>query len=137
MNIWITEKHAIVAPSKSRGQNLRGGHYYDCLRFHISISLFFIWILFNWSITKKQIPIRAKEIIYAKNALNNLRQKVQEYVKNDTKTEGSEEIWELSNELDVSNDPSLRKTFITNKGGIENFETNLEMLALKHEYAYV
>lgn len=72
-----------------------------------------------------------------KNALNNLRQKVQEYVKNDTKTEGSEEIWELSNELDVSNDPGLRKTFITNKGGIENFETNLEMLALKHEYAYV
>ena len=30
-----------------------------------------------------------------------------------------------------------RKEKITLEGGIENFETNLEMLALKHEYAYI
>jgi hypothetical protein len=41
----------------------------------------------------------------------------------------------MTNSIDIR--PEDRKTKITLEGGIENFETNLEMLALKHEYAYI
>jgi hypothetical protein len=41
----------------------------------------------------------------------------------------------MTNSIDI--DPSERKGKIVLGGGKENFETNLEMLSLKHEYAYI
>ena len=46
-------------------------------------------------------------------------------------------IWEMQNSIDASKNPNNREEIITMGGGIENFEINLEMLALKHEYAYI
>ena len=46
-------------------------------------------------------------------------------------------IWEMQNSIDASKNPNNRDDIIALGGGIDNFEINLEMLALKHEYAYI
>lgn len=73
-----------------------------------------------------------------KNILNGFKTKTEEYV-NSTEKENDkpDEIWSIANEIDASREPSIRKTMIANRGGIQEFETNLEMLALKHEYSYI
>lgn len=69
-----------------------------------------------------------------KNAKEQLKEKLTNFTADKEPTR-EETIWEMTNSIDIR--PEDRKTKITLEGGIENFETNLEMLALKHEYAYI
>jgi hypothetical protein len=69
-----------------------------------------------------------------KNAKESLKEKLTNFTADKEPTR-EETIWEMTNSIDIR--PEDRKAKITLKGGIENFETNLEMLALKHEYAYI
>lgn len=69
-----------------------------------------------------------------KNAKESLKEKLTDFTSDNEPTR-EETIWEMTNSIDIN--PEDRKTRITIGGGIENFETNLEMLALKHEYAYI
>ena len=72
-----------------------------------------------------------------KNAKDSLKEKLLDFTSNESTGEPNREetIWEMTNSIDIL--PENRKEKITLEGGIENFETNLEMLALKHEYAYI
>lgn len=72
-----------------------------------------------------------------KNAKDSLKEKLLDFTSKESTNEPNREetIWEMTNSIDVN--PENRKERITLGGGIENFETNLEMLALKHEYAYI
>ena len=72
-----------------------------------------------------------------KNAKDSLKEKLLDFTSKESINEPNREetIWEMTNSIDIN--PENRKERITLGGGIENFETNLEMLALKHEYAYI
>jgi hypothetical protein len=70
--------------------------------------------------------------------IKNIKESLKENLSNFTAEKEptrEETIWEMTNSIDIL--PENRKEKITLEGGIENFETNLEMLALKHEYAYI
>lgn len=73
-----------------------------------------------------------------KNIVNTLKSKAVDYVNSDEKNQDKvDDLWSMSNEMDASKDRNIRKNMITNRGGIQEFENNLEMLALKHEYSYI
>lgn len=71
-----------------------------------------------------------------KNIRESLKEKLTNFTADDDKKSTKDEtIWEMTNSIDIP--PEQRKEKIVLGGGINNFETNLEMLALKHEYAYL
>ena len=72
-----------------------------------------------------------------KNIKDSLKEKLVDFTADEDNREPNrdETIWEMTNSMDIP--PEQRKEKITLGGGIENFETNLEMLALKHEYAFL
>ena len=72
-----------------------------------------------------------------KNIKESLKNKIIDFTSNDenNSSKKGETIWEMTNSMDIP--PEFRKEKIAQNGGIQNFETNLEMLSLKHEYAYL
>lgn len=73
-----------------------------------------------------------------KNIITDLKDKATNYLNTEDKNpDKPDDLWTLSNDIDASRDRAIRKNMITNRGGIQEFETNLEMLALKHEYSYI
>ena len=76
--------------------------------------------------------------INPKNWKDSLKDRFTEFI-DDTETQPQrfDTTWEISNSIDASKNPSNRQDIIAQYGGLENIETNLEILALKHEYAYI
>lgn len=73
-----------------------------------------------------------------KNALISLKENLIEAVNpGENENKVPDTIWQMTNDIDVSKNAENRKNLISNRGGIQEFETNLEMLSLKHEYAYI
>lgn len=66
----------------------------------------------------------------------NIKEKLEEAVSDEESEMSSDEIWEFTNSIDASMDPSIRQEMIT-KNGLDKYEVDLEMIALKHEYAYI
>lgn len=68
--------------------------------------------------------------------MDKFKTKAEELVEESENNSVPDEIWKFTNDMDASRDPKNRKEMIT-KQGLDSFETNLEMIALKHEYAYI
>ena len=66
----------------------------------------------------------------------NLKEKAEELVSEDESNVAPDEIWSFTNDIDASRNPETRAEMITRRG-LDNFEIDLEMISLKHEYAYI
>ena len=71
-----------------------------------------------------------------KNWKSEVVDKLNEAVAEEEKDDIPSTIWQFTNDIDASKNPEYRKDMIARRG-LENFEFDLEMIALKHEYAYI
>ena len=73
-----------------------------------------------------------------KNWHDKAKEKLEEIVSEDENNDKEKAIWEFSNDIDASNPfrDNYRKDMIARRG-LDSFEFDLEMIALKHEYAYI
>jgi len=65
-----------------------------------------------------------------------LKEKAEELVSEDESNVAPDEIWSFTNDIDASRNPETRAEMLTRRG-LDSFEIDLEMISLKHEYAYI
>lgn len=76
--------------------------------------------------------------INIKNTLQKTREGVEQWAyDSEGQPQRFDTTWEITNSIDASKNPSARADIIKQYGGLSNIETNLEILALKHEFAYI
>lgn len=66
----------------------------------------------------------------------NVKEKAEELVSEDESNVVPDEIWSFTNDIDAGKNPETRAEMITRRG-LDSFEIDLEMISLKHEYAYI